>query len=93
MHAEGAAKREQVQGGAVANPAFNAAHITATNSGAVGEGFLGQSLLFTELADSGTEFLQGTVLGGLLSLARHAPHVGVLRPFRQRLIGYNEERI
>ena len=80
MHAEGAAKLEQVQGGAVANPAFNAAHITATKSGAVGEGFLGQSLLFTELADSRTKFLQGTVLGGLLGLAWHAPRAGVLRP-------------
>ncbi len=78
--------------GAVPQTALNATHVAPTDARSVGQGFLGQALLFTHAPDATSELLEGTMLGGLADRTWHAQNAGALRPFGPRPMGYNEGR-
>jgi hypothetical protein len=61
----------EMKGGTVPHAAFDTAHVAAANLGEVGQGFLGDLLLFPEFADANTETAEGRINGFLADGPRH----------------------
>src|ERR1700730_17589338 len=80
-----------MKAGTIPNATFNPAHVAAADLSTVGKFLLRKILLFAECSDACSEFLEGRVLGGLTSLARHDPNAAESRPFGPRPMGYNVE--
>ena len=81
-----------MQGRAVANTAFDAAHVTPTDPGLASQVFLRKMALFSEFPDAEAEPPEGGVFGGSASLRRHALDAESLHLFGPRPIGYNDRR-
>lgn len=86
---QGTGEANQMEGGAVANAAFNPAHVAAADLRDVRKCLLRKVLLLAQLSDSHAETLEGRMSGRLTGLSRHGANAGASRSFGPRPIGYN----
>ena len=71
-HTQGFCQPEKLKGGRVADASLDATHVAASKACHVSQSLLGKTLLRAQLADMGSQPLEGGVLGRLPSLAGHA---------------------
>jgi hypothetical protein len=86
---EGLGESDYVESRAVADAAFNPAHVAAADAGEVGQGFLGQPFPPAQFADSSANPLEREVFGGKQGLPGHPRHPGASYPIGPRPTGYN----